>query len=83
MMQTIMVEILLPAIDAEVEFLLPTNRYICELLPEIILQITTVKQNIEFDKTPVLCDCTRHMILNPSQTIYELGIQNGARLLLC
>ena len=83
MMQTVMVEILLPAVDSKVEFLLPTNRNLCELLPEIILQISTVKQNVEFDKTPVLCDCARHIILNPSQTIYELGIQNGAQLLLC
>lgn len=83
MTETIMVEVLMPATDDVVEFVLPINRKISDLLPDMVNQIMTVKKNIEFDKTLVLCDCDRHIMLNPSLTLGEAGTKNGTRLLLC
>ena len=83
MVQTIMVEVLLPATDDIVEFILPVNRRISDLLPDMVSQITAVRQNIVFDETLILCDCDRHIMLNPSWTLQEAGTKNGSRLLLC
>lgn len=84
-METIQIEVFLPATDDTVEFLLPTGRPIAELLREMIRQITAVKMNICFDEqtTPCLCDMERRILLNPASTLAQSGVKNGARLLLC
>ena len=83
MTETIMVEVLMPSTDDVVEFVLPINRKISDLLPDMVNQIVKVKKNIAFDKTLILCDCDRHIMLNPSMTLGEAGTKNGTRLLLC
>lgn len=84
-METIQIEVFLPATDDTVEFLLPTGRPVAELLREMIQQITAVRKNICFDGNvmPVLCDMERRILLNPASTLAQSGVKNGARLQLC
>lgn len=83
-MNTIVVEVCLSATNDTIEFLLPLDRPLSELLAEMVKQIVTVKKNIRFaEKVPLVCDLDRHVLLDSSHTLAQANVSNGTRLLLC
>ena len=82
-MQTIIVEIFVPATSTSFDFRLPSTGRIGDITNEVIRILETTQQNLLFDKeNPVLCDRGRDIILNPAATVAEAGLRDGARLIL-
>lgn len=82
-METIIVEIYVPATSSTFDFRLPAGGRVCDVVGEIIRILETTQQNQSFDKEyPVLCDLDTGRILNPSLTIAECGLHDSARLQL-
>ena len=82
-METIIVEIYIPAISSSFDFRLPASGRVCDIADEIIRILETTQQNLIFDKElPMLCDTARGRILDPSAYIAETGIHDSARLIL-
>ena len=82
-MQTIIVEIFVPATSASFDFRLPSTGRIGDITSEVIRILETTQQNLLFDKEqPVLCDRERDVILKPRDTVAEAGLRDGAQLIL-
>ena len=82
-MQTIIVEIYIPAISTSFDFRLPSTGRIDDVIWEVIRILETTQQNLLFDKErPILCDRDRSIVLNGAHTVEEAGLQDGAQLLL-
>ena len=82
-METIIVEIFVPATSTTFDFRLPAAGRVYDITEEIIRILETTQQNQSFDKGhPVLCDLDSGHILNPSLTIAECGLHDRARLQL-
>ena len=82
-METIIVEIFVPATSSTFDFRLPASGRVYEVMRDIIDILETTQQNQGFDKEhPILCDLDTGRILNPSQTIAECGLHDSARLQL-
>ena len=82
-METIIVEISVPATSTTFDFRLPAAGRIGEVSQEIIRILETTQQNQFFDKSrPVLCDLDSGRILDPARTVAECGLHDSARLQL-
>ena len=82
-METIIVEITIPAISASFDFRMPATGRVCDITEEIVRILETTQQNLTFDKTaPMLCDVERGTILNPAKRIGETGLHDSSRLIL-
>ena len=82
-METIIVEIYVPATSSTFDFRLPAAGRIYDITEEIIRILEATQQNQCFDKThPVLCDLDTGRILNPAQTVAECALHDSARLAL-
>ena len=82
-METIIVELFIPATSSTFDFRLPAAGRIHDITEEIIRILETTQQNQCFDKAhPVLCDLDTGRILNPTQTVAECGLHDSARLQL-
>ena len=82
-MQSIIVEIYVPATSASFDFRLPSTGKIGDITGEVIRILETTQQNLVFDKAqPMLCDRERGIILKRQDTVAEAGLKDGARLLL-
>lgn len=82
-MQTIIVEIYIPAISSSFDFRLPSTGKIADIVNEVIWILETTQQNLLFDHDqPVLCDCEREIILDQHTTVAEAGLRDGTRLML-
>ena len=82
-MQQIIIEVFVPAISAIYDFRLPSTALVGDVIQEMIRTLEDTQQNQFFDKTaPVLCDRRRGVLLNPTDTVAEAGLQDGAQLLL-
>lgn len=84
-MEQIKVELYLIGTDAYMDFLLPLDRPLCELLEEMVAQVESVDAALSFDRAQpwMLCDLEHHRLLDPQKSLAELGVRNGARLSLC
>lgn len=82
-MQTIIVEIYVPAISGRFDFRFPSTGNVGDIIGEVIRILETTQQNLLFDKAqPMLCDPERELLLDPRDTIAEAGLQDGAQLIL-
>lgn len=82
-MQTIIVEIYVPATSSSFDFRLPSTGRIADIVSEVIWIMETTQQNLLFDRDqPVLCDCEQNRILDQHITVAEAGLRDGARLML-
>lgn len=82
-METIIVEIYIPAISSSFDFRLPASGRVCDVVDEIIRILETTQQNLLFDKShPMLCDAERGCPLNPAVCIAETGLRDSAKLIL-
>ncbi len=82
-MQSIIVEIHVPATSASFDFRLPSTGKIGDIVTEIIRILETTQQNLLFDREqPMLCDCERGIVLKRHETVAEAGLQDGAKLML-
>lgn len=82
-METIIVEIYIPAISSSFDFRLPASGRVCDVVDEIIRILETTQQNLLFDKNhPMLCDTDRGRVLNPADSIAETGLRDSSRLIL-
>jgi len=82
-METIIVEIFVPATSSSFDFRLPASGRVYDVVEEIIRILETTQQNQSFDKThPILCDLDTGRMLNPELTIAECGLHDSARLQL-
>ena len=82
-METIVVEIFVPATSSSFDFRLPATGRLHDVVEEIIRILETTQQNQAFDKDyPILCDLDSGRILNPNLTVAECGLHDSARLQL-
>ena len=82
-METIIVEIFIPAVSASFDFRLPASGRICDITEEIIRILEATQQNLRFDRDmPMLCDIDHGCMLDPGKTISETGIKDSSRLML-
>ncbi len=82
-MQSIIVEIHVPAISASFDFRLPSIGRIGDVSAEIIRILETTQNNLLFDRVqPILCDCERGIVLKRQDTVAEAGLRDGAKLML-
>lgn len=80
-METIIVEIFVPATSSTFDFRLPAGGRVYDVVEEIIRILETTQQNQYFDKDhPMLCDLDSGRILDPALTIAECGLHDSARL---
>jgi len=84
-MDQIKVELVLIGTGITVDFLLPTQIPLCDLLGEMIMQIQQYDSTVAFedDQPWYLCDLERNKLLDTYKSIEDLGVQNGSRLSLC
>ncbi|MGN0802970.1 MAG: hypothetical protein ACI4MF_10290 [Candidatus Faecivicinus sp.] len=82
-METIIVEIYIPAISRSFDFRLPASGRVYDVVDEIIRILEATQQNLVFDKElPMLCDTETGRALDPAAYIAETGIHDSSRLLL-
>ena len=82
-METIIVEIFVPAISESFDFQLPAAGRVYDVIREIAYVLTATQQNITFDEQhPMLCDLDRGLILKNDAFIAETQIHDGTRLML-
>ncbi|MBQ3079551.1 MAG: hypothetical protein IJC48_06105 [Clostridia bacterium] len=82
-MQSIIVEIQVPATSMTYDFRLPSTGKISDIVSEIMRILETTEHNLLFDRMqPMLCDCERGIILKRMDTVAQAGLQDGARLML-
>lgn len=82
-METIIVELFLPATSATFDFQLPSTGRVCDIVSEIVRILETTQQNLAFDKgQTILCDLEQGTVLDPASYISQNGLHDGSRLLL-
>ena len=82
-MESIIVEIYIPAITFTFDFRLPSTGRVYDVVNEIVRILETTQLNLMFDKTqPMLCDMEHGCNLDPQMYIAETGLHDGSRLLL-
>ena len=82
-MQSIIVEIYVPATSVSFDFRLPSTGRIGDIVGEVIRILETTQQNLLFDKAqPMLCDQERGLLLKNHETVAEAGLQDGSKLML-
>lgn len=82
-MQSIIVEVHIPATSASYDFRLPAAGRIGDIVTEVTRILETTQQNMLLDhEQPILCDRERERILDPQDTVAEAGLRDGSRLIL-
>lgn len=82
-MQTIIVEIYIPATSARFDFRLPSSGRIGDIMAEITRVLEATQQNLQLDREqPMLCDQDRGLVLDRNDTVAEAGLRDGSRLIL-
>lgn len=82
-MDTVIVEIFIPATNKTYDFALPAQGRVREAVESIIDTLEFSENNIVFDRTvPMLCDVGNKTVLQEGMTILESGVRDGSRLML-
>lgn len=77
----ILVTINIAATDDRVEFLIPTHRFLYELIPDIIRQIEKVCKNVLIDSNcPLLYERERGMFIDLTKNAEQAGLRQGSSL---
>jgi uncharacterized ubiquitin-like protein YukD len=82
-METMIVEISIPAISKTYDFQLPAGGIVHDVIAEIIRILVETQSSISFDKHyPMLCHLNDGRILNPNDTLAAAGVYDGVSLML-
>lgn len=82
-METIIVEIFVPATSSTFDFRLPAAGRIGEVTAEIIRILESTQQNQFFNREgAMLCDVDAGCVLDPQLTVAECGLRDSARLMM-
>lgn len=82
-MESVLVEVFIPATDSVHDFMLPANGRIATVALQMAEALESVERNIAFDrKNLTLCDRLARRILPPEATLYDCGIVDGSSLIL-
>lgn len=82
-MQSIIVEVFVPATSASYDFRLPSTGKIGDVVAQVVQILESTEQNLLIDRgQPLLCDCERGVILKQDDTVAEAELRDGARLML-
>ena len=82
-MDTIIVEIALPAVDQSYDFKLPVHIPVGAILPYLVNVIKSCTNNVLVDhENPYLCDLLTHRPIPLHQTLSQAGIRDGWKLML-
>lgn len=82
-MQTIIVEVYLPATSESYDFRLPAQGRIGDICREMVRILESTRQNLLIDaEYPLLCERDAGKVLPDWQTVGEAGLRDGSRLLL-
>ncbi|MBE5807625.1 MAG: hypothetical protein E7317_04720 [Clostridiales bacterium] len=82
-METIIVEIFIPAVNKSFDFRLPGQGRVCDVVDEIIWILESTQQNLSIDRaSPMLCDVEQGVILDPAKHIAETGLHDSSKLVL-
>ena len=82
-METMIVEVSVPAISKTFDFQLPAAGIVGDITAEIIRILTQTQQGIAFDGDyPMLCHLGNGRILNPGDPLAVAGVYDGVSLML-
>ena len=82
-METIIVEIFIPATNQSFDFRLPAGGRVQDVVSEIVRILEITQQNLVIDsENPLLCDLERGIVLDPGKCIAETGIHDSSKLIL-
>ncbi|MBQ9459273.1 MAG: EsaB/YukD family protein [Oscillospiraceae bacterium] len=82
-METMIVEIQVPAISRAYDFQLPAGSVVRDVISEIINILEQSESCAAFDRDyPMLCHVDDGRILNPNDTIADCGVYDGVKLML-
>ena len=82
-METMIVEISVPAISKTFDFQLPTSGVVRDIIAEITRILIETQHGITFDKQyPMLCHINDGRILNPEDALAVAGVYDGVSLML-
>ena len=82
-MEMVIVEIMVPAINRNFDFKLPSTATIRDVTAEIVRVLEITERNVRFDPDVLLlCDLERGKVLKSERTVAEHHILDGARLML-
>ena len=82
-MEKVLVEVFIPAIDSTYDMFIPRTSNMAEVL-ELLKKAVTDLSDGRFAATDETAVCYRESgaIINVNMSVYELGIQNGSKLML-
>lgn len=82
-MEKVLVEVFVPAIDSTYDTFIPRTSSMAEVL-ELLKKAVTDLSDGRFAATDETAVCYRESgaIININMSVYELGIQNGSKLML-
>lgn len=82
-METIVVEIFLPAISQSYDFIMPVHVPVGSIIKTLIDVVASCTGSALIDGThPCLCDMTARRPIPPEKTLAQCGIRDSARLML-
>ena len=82
-METMIVEIFVPAASRSFDFQLPASGVIRNTIMEIIRILELTQPGLVFDRTyPLLCHLDDGRLLNPDDTLAIAGVYDGVKLML-
>ena len=82
-METMIAQISLPAIGCSYDFQLPALAQVGDVVRELVRILESTEQNLSFDEEmPMLCLSGEGRPLPQDATLAELGLRDGAKLLL-
>lgn len=83
LIEKVLVEISIPVVDRSYDVYLPLDTPLSDVLVMLCSVFNELcKGQALFNENTVLCDSSTGDILNNNLKIYELGIQNGKKLML-
>ena len=82
-METMIVEISVPAISKTYDFQLPAGGLVRDVIAEITRILVETQHGIRFDDYyPMLCHLNDGRVLNPEDTLAAAGVYDGVSLML-
>ena len=82
-METMIVEISVPAINRTFDFQLPAGGLVQDVTAEVIRILEQSQPGLSFDREyPVMCHLDDGRLLNPEDSLASAGLYDGVRLML-
>ena len=82
-METMIVEIYIPAVNQSFDFQLPASGLVGDVTLEMIRILEQTQPGLAFDRNnPIICHLDDGRILNPGDPLASAGVYDGVRLML-